>query len=411
MTITALVSTLTNTLAATDIDTLRAVLVTSIAVSFVMYARVRLVTGGTLTPTWFVFLMLEQRWGAIVATILVSVIAVLIMRLLILPRWAASKAWQASLTVLLGVTLNGIAANLVPMFRPGTDAAALDFLVAVGLYITPGLIAYDVIRQGPGKTVIAIVAVTGLSLLLTIPVIALLSRLVQGGSAVVIVGEGRIPAGSWWLATVVAVFVTVMFRLGPAWRAGGFLAGLFAYEALTPITLVLAIAFALVTYGVVRFLATKMLLTGRQRFQLSLMLGALLSWFGLYWFTQFGFESAIIANGYALEPLLIVGLLASDFGRKETRVVPTILGMLVVTGAVALAMWCATTINGGALIMVIAMAAVFGVWLIGATKTFYASIAPALRLGYEMSAEVPIMALSTLAPRVPSRDDRRPARR
>lgn len=389
---------------ATDVDTLRAVLITSLAASFVMYARVRLVTGGTLTPTWFVFLLLEQRWGAILATVVVTALTVLIMRVLILPRWAASKAWRASLTVMIGVALNGIAAILVPFFQTGSDPAALDFLVAVGLYVTPGLIAYDMLRQGLGKTAFAIVVVTGVSLVLTLPVIALLVRLTQGGSAIVILGEGRVPPGLWWLGTVVAVLVTVMFRLGPAWRAGGFLAGLFAYEALTPISLLLAIAFALLTYGAVRALSTRVLLTGRQRFQMSLLLGGLFSWFGLYWFTQFNFLPAMIANGYPLEPLLIVGLLASDFGRKETRVLPTILGMLAVIAAVAGAMWFATEVAYGALIAVVVLAGIFSVWLIGATRRFHEYIRPAINVGRSMGADIPILATSKPPLRAPSPD-------
>lgn len=398
-------------LAATDVDTLRAVLITSLAVSFVVYARLRVVTGGTLTPTWFVFLLLEQRWGAILATIVVSALTVAIMRLAILPRWAASKSWQASLTVMIGVTLTGLSALAIPIFRIGTDPAALDFLIAVGLYVTPGLIAYDSLRQGAGKTTIAIALVTGISIVVTLPVIAALVRLAQGGSAIVILGEGRIPAGLWWLGTIIAVLVTVMFRLGPGWRAGGFLAGLFAYEALTVTTLVLAVLFALVTYVVVRLLGAQVLLTARQRFQMSLMLGALFSWFGLYWFTQFGYEPAIIANGYPIEPLLIVGLLASDFGRTETRVVPTILGMLAVIAAVAGAMWVATTFPGGAVIAVAVTGSAFALWLVGATRRFRDSIRPAIQLGAATGRDFPLLAMSSRSSPDPSPGDRRSTHR
>ena len=396
-------------LTATDVDTLRAVLVTSLAVSFVTYARLRLVTGGTLTPTWFVFLLLEQRWGALLATIVVSALTVAIMRFAILPRWAAPKAWQASLTVMLGVTLNGIAAILIPLFRPGADPSNLDFLVAIGLYVTPGLIAYDLNRQGIVKTTFAMGIVTALSLVLTLPVIAILVRLAQGGSAIVILGEGRIPPSLWWLGTVVGVLATVIFRLGPAWRAGGFLAGLFAYEALTVVTLGAAIGFALLTFGVVRVMGRVVLLTGRQRFQMSLLLGALFSWFGLYWFTQFGFEPAIVANGYPFEPLLIVGLLAADFGRKETQIIPTVIAMIGVIAVVAGTMWVATMFEAGALIAVVVLAVVFGVWLIGATRRFHASVSPAIRLGAEMGAQVPTMAMSSASPRVPLPGDSRSA--
>jgi hypothetical protein len=256
---------------------------------------------------------------------------------------------------------------------------------------------------------LAIAIVTAVSLILTLPVIALLVQLAQGGSALAILGEGRVPPGLWWLGTVVAVLVTVMFRLGPTWRAGGFLAGLFAYEALTPTSLALAVGFALLTYGVVRLLATQVLLTGRQRFEMSLLLGGLFSWFGLYWFTQFGYEPAIIANGYPLEPLLIVGLLASDFGRKETRIIPTILGMLAVIAAVACALWFATNISNGALIAVIVLAAIFGIWLIGATRRFRAYVRPAITLGRALGADAPVLAMSSESPRAPSPDAPRSA--
>ncbi|MCF8530927.1 MAG: poly-gamma-glutamate biosynthesis protein PgsC/CapC, partial [Candidatus Nanopelagicales bacterium] len=330
---------------------------------------------------WFVILILEQRWSAVLVTLVIAFLTVALMRLFVLRRWAVSKAWQASLTVMISVFLNGLFAILMPALNQSFADYPVGFILSIGLYVTPGLIAYDYLRQGVTKTLIAISLVVVVSLVASVPVVIGLSQLVQGGSTVVIYGQGRIPTDLWWLGTLVAVSITVMLKLSVNWRAGGFLAGLFAYEALNAQSLLLAILFALATFALVKAFARIVVLTPRQRFQVSLLLGALLSWFGLYWFTQLNFVPAIVANGYPLAPLLIVGLLASDFGRKQSSVVTTVLGVLFVTAAVAGAVFIAQTWEIGSLVVVGLLVLILAVWFSKQSNVFSQSIRPAIAIG------------------------------
>lgn len=374
-----------------DVDSIRAVLITSLAVAFVMYAKTRLVTGGTLTPAWFLLLILEERWAALVGTVITTALVVVLLRYLILPRRALSRAWQAAISVLLGVLLTAVVVIAHPVLAGLEPSGAWGFLIAVGLYVTPGLIAYDMLRQGVRKTAMSIGMVTAVSGLLSLPVVTALSKLVQGGSAVVIVGDGRIPESLWWLATLVAVSVTVMWKLGFGLRAGGFLAGLFVYEALDWQTTALAVVLALLTYLLVHQFDRRVVLTPRQRFQVSLLLGALLSWFGLYWFTQLNFVPAIMANGYPIAPLLIVGLLAADFSRERRHIPQVVIGMLVVALAVGLGVWVAQASAWGYVAVVGVLLGILLFWLLAENRRFYRAIQPALELGGRYASRVPAM--------------------
>jgi hypothetical protein len=242
------------------------------------------------------------------------------------------------------------------------------------------------------KTTAAILAVSAVSLAVSLPVVQVLARMVQGGSAVVILGQGRIPGSLWWLATLVAVLITFMVKLGWGWRSGGFLAGLFVVEALTWETTALAVFFAAVTYLFVKALASVMVLTPRQRFQASLVFGSLFAWFGLYWFTQLNFVPAIVANGYPIAPLLIVGLLASDFGRKSQSIPFVLAGLGLVVAAVTVAVYVAKSIDFGSWIVIGVVAVVFVGWNVVERQRFKRSLDPALAVGKLFADRVPRLA-------------------
>ena len=312
-------------LLAVDIDTERFIAITGITMAFALYIRTRLVTGGTITPAYFLILALNERFTAIVITVLVAIAALVLVRTFLLSRFPLSKAWVSGSLIITGALLN----TVVDLFarRYTEPFFGIEQLVLVlGLYVTPGLLAYDWERQGFWKTNGAIGIVMGASLILTTPVLWFAKQLLPGSSVVVIEGAGRIPENLWWLASLLAIVSTLLLRFGPGWRSAGFIGGLFVFEALTPITFLLAIAFAIATVIIVRLIGRVALLTPRQRFQVSLIVGALASWFGLYWFTRFGYEPAIIANGFTLEPLLIVGLMASDMMRAGSSIPTTIVG-------------------------------------------------------------------------------------
>jgi hypothetical protein len=85
-----------------------------------------------------------------------------------------------------------------------------------------------------------------------------------------------------------------------------------------------------------------MVLTPRQRFHVEFLFGALSAWFGLYWGARLGWLPAQEANRYALEPLLVVGLLATDMGRSRSGAIRSVIGLVLATGFVASVLWLAT---------------------------------------------------------------------
>ena len=312
-------------LLAVDIDTERFIAITGITLAFALYARTRLVTGGTITPAYFLILVLNERYAALFVTVAVAITALVLVRSLLLSRFALSKAWLSGSLIITGALVN----TIVDLFaRRYTDPffGVEQLILVLGLYVTPGLLAYDWERQGFWKTNGAIGIVMAAALILTTPVLWVTKQLLPGASAVVIEGTGRIPDNLWWIASLLAIISTLLLRFGLGWRSAGFIGGLFVFDAFTPITFVLAILFALGTVVIVRTIGRLTLLTPRQRFQVSLIVGALAGWFGLYWFTRFGYEPVIMINGYALEPQLLVGLMASDMMRTGSSVPTTILG-------------------------------------------------------------------------------------
>lgn len=373
-------------LIAVDVDTERFVAITGIIFAFALYTRTRLVTGGTITPAYFVILALNGRFTAILVTVLVAVFALLLVRALLLSRVALSRAWLSGSLVLTGALVNTVV-DLVARQYGSPFFGVEQLILVLGLYVTPGLIAYDWERQGFRKTNAALIIVASVTLFFTTPVLWLAKRFVPGTSAVVIEGVGRIPEELWWLASVLAIVSTLLLRFGPGWRSAGFVGGLFAFQALTVITLGLAVAFAVGTLLIVRGLARITVLTPRQRFQTSLIIGALASWIGLFWFTRLGYEPAIIANGFALEPLLIVGLMASDMNRVGSSIPRTVAGTVASAALIGAGVWLADLGPGGLLaagtLVVVAVFLGLGV----AVRQLRAQAREAVRLGEQVRRE------------------------
>jgi hypothetical protein len=117
------------------------------------------------------------------------------------------------------------------------------------------------------------------------------------------------------------------------------------------------------------------------------MIGAMAAWTGLYWGSALGWEPALAANSFALEPLLAVALVASDMGRSDSSIARTILGSLA-TVAFIFAVLGLVAIGGA---MGIALCAVFlvglpAMLLIPGAATLRRDWARAVEAGREVAA-------------------------
>lgn len=67
------------------------------------------------------------------------------------------------------------------------------------------------------------------------------------------------------------------------------------------------------------------------------------AWTGLYWGARLGWVPAEEANNSAVEPFVVVGLLASDLARARSSTTKVFVGLLVTVGFVRIVTWMASS--------------------------------------------------------------------
>ncbi len=326
---------------ALDIDTMRFVLVASVVAGAALYARLGLTAAGTLTAAYVVLLVLAREWSTLAGVAVVSAVSFVLVRVVATRWFPFTKAW---LFIGFVAVSSVVTALLVVTFRltgPVSLPGSVDVLVVVGSFVTPGLVAYDLATQGPRATAWGFAAVVSGTLVLTVPVLVLANLATPESSTVTVQATGRIPDGWFWLAAIASVAFSGAVRLSFGLHVAGFLGAVFLAEFLTPEAFVTVIASATVAHLATEVLRGRLVLTPRQRFHVEFLLGALVAWFGLYWGARVGWRPAQEANRYALEPLLAVGLLATDMGRVRGGAVRTVVGLIAATGFVASVLWFA----------------------------------------------------------------------
>lgn len=329
-------------LLALDIDTMRFVLVAAVVAGALLYARLGVTAAGTLTAAYVVLLVLAREWSTLIGIIAVTAASYLLVRVLATRWFPLTKAW---LFIGFVSVSSVITAVLVLAFRftgPVSLPGSVEILVVVGSFVTPGLVAYDLASQGPRDTAWAFALVVGGTLALTVPVLAVANLVAPDSSTVAVEAAGRIPDGLFWLAAVASVAIAGALRLSFGLHVAGFLGAVFLAEFLSPEAFVTVILSATIAHVACSVLRRHLVLTPRQRFHVEFLLGALVAWFGLYWGSRLGWRPALEANQYALEPLLVVGLLATDMGRSRSGPTRSVLGLVLATAFVSLVLVLAT---------------------------------------------------------------------
>jgi len=207
-------------------------------------------------------------------------------------------------------------------------------VLTVGSYITPGLVAYDLAHQGYRPTAIGIGLGIAGTLAIVVPVLALANWWRPQTSTVYLPFDGNIPDGWFWLAALASTFMACALRASFAVRSAGFIGAVFLVEFLTLEAFLTVAVAATVANLIVRGVQRFVVLTPRQRFEVAMLIGAMSAWTGLYWGARLGWVPAEEANNYAVEPLVVVGLLASDMGRSHSSTMKVFLGLVITVGFV-----------------------------------------------------------------------------
>lgn len=371
-------------LLALDVDTLRFAVIASMVAGSVVYARTGLVTGGTLTAGYLAILTLRGDWNSIALIMAIAATSYAVVRIVLTRFLALPKPWLFAAFVVSST----IIAAALRLLSYETGALGLpngvELFIAVSAYVTPGLIAYDFAHQGPRPTLMGVGLAFGGTMVLVVPVLALANWWRPQSTTIFEPIEGKIPDGWFWIVALSSVLLSAALRVSTEIRSAGFLGAGFLVEFVTVeafvTVLVAATVASLVTLLVERFVV----LTPRQRFELSVVFGAMSAWTGLYWGSRLGWAPAVEANAYAVEPLVVVGLLASDLSRSRSSFPKVVLGLTATSAYVWVVLRLAT--SGHPLARVAAAAAVVVVPCVAiapAVGPLRRSWANAVRLGVE----------------------------
>lgn len=370
-----------------DNDVLRFVLVASVVISFLVYTRFHLVAGGSVTGGFVAGLALFGHWEVILWVVLLALATALVMRVVVLRFVLFPKSIVLPLFVLVGAALGGVLLLLLP----GTvesDTALWGIIAAYGALVTPGLLAYDLVNQRAVPTLVAVGVVAVLTLALVVPIALAAADLPSGYSTTEMTLATRLSVEQIWLGAFAAIALGFALKFSFGLRSGGFLGAFFLVELLTWEAFVTVGAGAVTAALAVRAARRWLILSPRQHAQISLVLGALIAWAGLYWLTTFGWDPAIQANSLAIAPLLAVGLIAADMGRPDSGIIRTGVGVGIAAVLIAALLAIAPSIGPGGAYAALAVATIL-IAVPGATR-LWRQWRVLVTQGREAAAAIPV---------------------
>jgi poly-gamma-glutamate biosynthesis protein PgsC/CapC len=296
-------------------DVVRIVLVVGVVVSMLFYEKVQLTTGGAIVPAYLALAVLRPL--AIATTLLCGYAAFLVVNHLLAKRWILYGRRKFEIEVLVGLGL--ILLTTVAAGFAGRADPTLYGLAGIG-FLVPGIVAHDMSRQRPGRTVLAILLVTALLAVVTHTLSSLLS-----------IGPDRFGREDVQLASVlgyprelllyavaasILVGMVVFARLGL--RSGGFVTG--AYLALVSprwADLLFTVFVAVVTWAIVtRVLMPRLLMFGRRKLSTVVLVGAIVGWFAEVAVIHLTNGAYVPWRGLTVATIMVPALVANDAQRQ-----------------------------------------------------------------------------------------------
>ena len=317
-----------------ELDLMRMTLLVGVVIAALVYQKTRLVTGGLMTGAYVALLISSGSFDDVAGWAVLTLVSFCVIKLYSM-LMALPKVWIITIAILTSTIVHTAAVLLSGGKGMNNEVylSGFEIVIAGGMYITPGLTAYDIARQGWLRTAGVISVVTGSTLVVTFSVSALGQT---SGPQLPLTTPDSVfyTSLSFPLVMLVCIAVAEVMRLTFGWGTGGIIGSVFFVELLvaSPVSFVVIIVLVAITVALTHASKRVFVLTPRQSFQFTFILGSLIAWVGLSIGSQLGIEAAIIANQYALEPLLAVALISTDVARYGT--VGTIKGKVFVLLAV-----------------------------------------------------------------------------
>lgn len=297
-------------------EVVRVALVVGVVVSILFYERVQLTTGGAIVPAYLAMFLPAPIF---VATTLVggwltyTIVSVVIAKRKIL---YGRRKFEVEMLVGLGFVALGTGAALLLRSQQPLYLG----LTGIG-FLIPGVIAHDMFRQGPRKTLLALATTTAIVSVFVFVFASLLEVSPVGGElpppptfdertgyplALLLPG----------VITSVVAGMVVFSRLGL--RSGGFITG--AYLALVlprPLDIVFTVVVATVTWLVVtKLVMPRLLIFGRRKLSTMVLIGSVIAWSAELVVRGVTGDRYVPWQGFILMTLMAPALLANDAQRQ-----------------------------------------------------------------------------------------------
>lgn len=297
-------------------EVVRIALVVGVVVSIVFYERVQLTTGGAIVPAYLAMFLPAPMFvgttilGAYFTYVVVS--GVIAKRKILYGR----RKFEVEVLVGLGFVTIGTGASL--LLRG--EHQLYYGLAGIG-FLIPGVIAHDMFRQGPRKTLLALGATTAITGLIVFVFASLLEISPASGELPTIPAFD--PSTGYPLALLLPGVITsviagmfVFARLGL--RSGGFITGAYLALVMTrPLDILFTAVVAVATWLVVtKLLMPRLLIFGRRKLSAMVLVGAVIAWAAELAIRAATGDGYVPWQGFILMTLMVPALLANDAQRQ-----------------------------------------------------------------------------------------------
>ena len=308
----------------------RIALVIGVVVSILFYERVQLTTGGAIVPAYLTLFLPAPLH--VVMTLFVAYLTYLLVNKVVAKRFILYGRRKFEVEILIGLALVSVATVLALGLR-GLEPALVG-LSGIGMLV-PGVLAHDMFRQRPQKTVVAVAATTAIVATCVYLFGALLEISPLEESRMPRVGdETGYPLQLLLLGAVGSVVAGLVTFAALGLRSGGFVSAAYlALFAVRPYDLLWSAALAVVIWFVVtRLVMPHLLVFGRRKLSAMILVGSVITWSAeavVSALTDGAFQPW---KGFVLMSLMIPALLANDAQRQGLE--KTLWGAGIATAAV-----------------------------------------------------------------------------
>ncbi|MFN8194680.1 MAG: poly-gamma-glutamate biosynthesis protein PgsC/CapC [Nocardioidaceae bacterium] len=318
-------------------DVVRVTLVMGVIVSMLFYERLHLTTGGAIVPAYLALGL--QAPLTVAVTVTLGFVTHTVVEKVITKRKILYGRRKFEVEVLVGLALVAFVFLVRLLF---TDLTDWDVAVSTIGFLVPGIIAHDMTRQGPDRTVMAIAATSAILatfLYIYVMVLPLAGADVAPPQMLApLLGYDR---RLILVAVTVSVLMGMMTFSKIGLRSGGFItAAYLAFMLPRWWDLIYVLSTALLTWlVVVKLIMPRLLLFGRRKLSVMVLFGALIGWtieLVARYVTDGLWEPA---RGLTVMTVMLPALLANDAHRQgwEKTAWGTTLATFGVYGATNLA--------------------------------------------------------------------------